>query len=191
MLLHTSVISIASDRTLQHIIIKVDSSNFTYKISVLMTKVDIKLVQSSEYFWYSDNRFFSTFGGFDGKLLDGKFTVFYKKGNLMESGNFNLGLKVGVWNQWFENGQIMETSNWEKGKLQGKLERYYSDSRLKELRRYKNNELHGKQIEYDNTGKVLRVSKYKSGVLIGKPKEKAKKVREKKEAKPTSKEKTK
>lgn len=165
---------LSKERENQHLIVQVDSSEVSYKISILMSKTDVKVKIQAPYFWYANNRFFSTFGGYEGKLLDGKYTAFYKKGSLMESGSFSFGLKSGVWKKWDENGVIIEISEWKDGRLKGKVEKFYPDSKLKEISYYKNDKLHGKQIKFNPTGSIIEVLKFKNGKLLIKPQKKEK-----------------
>lgn len=157
---------IAQFEKLQHSIIQIDSVDCTYKFSVLMSKCSFKIEKFTTYFWYANNQFFQTQGGYDGRLLDGKFTCFDKKGNLIESGDYSFGKKVGEWRKWYASGKIQEDSFWKKGKRDGKYESYFPSSNLKCRSFYKDDTLDGKLIEYFEDGKLKSEGFYKKGKLV-------------------------
>ncbi len=74
-----------------------------------------KPVASLWYWWYSAGTIHATEGGYEGKLLNGKYQEFYANKNLQEEGFFKKGLKDGCWKTWNFEGTLTETTFWKKG----------------------------------------------------------------------------
>src|SRR5687767_7067543 len=85
---------------------------------------------SKEYYWYKGNNIMSTRGGYEGKLLHGKFSSFYLNNNLKEKGKYNMGLKEGEWKKWHPNGTIAEIVNWKNGFKHGKYQAFNAKQEL-------------------------------------------------------------
>jgi len=124
----------------------------------------VKLKKELTYFWYRPDTILSTAGGYDGRLLDGVYKVFYPDKNLKEQGIFRTGLKTGEWKDWYEGGRLCRITHWDRGMKNGAFEEYSTDGKLVRKGKYKNNVLHGTLSEYDHDGRV-HASRYKNGVL--------------------------
>jgi antitoxin component YwqK of YwqJK toxin-antitoxin module len=125
-------------------------------------KIEIEVDERVYYFWFKENKINKTQGGFEGKVLNGRFTVFYRSGKLKEKGMFNLGLKQGKWKKWFENGNLMEISNWERGKLNGEFIKYQDNGLVLLEAEYSKGRLNGVYKEYSD-GVLIIKKRYKDG----------------------------
>lgn len=135
---------------------------------------------NKEYYWYKSNNILSTKGGYDGKLLHGKYSSSYPNNNLREKGKYKMGLKEGEWIKWYDNGKIAEVSNWKHGAKYGRFQTFNVKQELTQTSHYNNDKLNGEVVTYDS-GKVISKKKYKNGVEII-PKEKIVKKKDEKPA---------
>lgn len=108
------------------------------------------------YYWYRAGNIFSTYGGTNGAILDGKYKQHNTDYQLLVEGNFKKGLKDGVWKGWYPDGQIKYMQTWKNGELNGKY--YYFDMQT-------NNKTYGK---YSNNKKQGRMTIIDSDELISK-----------------------
>jgi hypothetical protein len=167
----------------RHSRVYVNEPNQSIKTEVLSKKNSFDADENRTYYWYANNQILSTKGGFDGKLLDGKYSSFYLNNNLKESGNFKNGVKSGEWRSWYETGQLKESIRWKKGMRKGHCEMYNEKGEKILTSNYKNDLLNGKQLSYQ-FGKVLFTKKYKKGAeIIPKEKPKVEKVSKEKKGK--------
>ncbi|NQY11239.1 MAG: hypothetical protein HRT71_17210 [Flavobacteriales bacterium] len=102
-----------------------DSSYLRFSIYNSNPKMNPKKILA--YAWFKSNKVFVTKGGFDGKLLHGKYTSFYKSDQMMEQGEYKKGVKNGEWMLWKPNGSIDKVINWKGGKLDGTTSVYKGD----------------------------------------------------------------
>jgi antitoxin component YwqK of YwqJK toxin-antitoxin module len=114
------------------------------------------------YHWYKSDTILATSGGYDGRLLDGAFTVFYPDKNLEEEGLFRNGLRTGEWKIWYPGGKLHSIVHWEDGIKAGAFTEY--DIQGLKLREgyYKNDYLSGKVREHMPNGRDT-VIVYKDG----------------------------
>lgn len=124
----------------QTIYLDTDTSIFRFNV---LSFDDENAKKNYVYTWYKYNIIYRTLGGYDGRLLNGEYTQFYKNGSLKEKGFYRLGCKKGKWRIWYKNGQ------------------------LKEFSIYKHGLKNGKEVVYDNTGKRSEVSYYRNGLKHG------------------------
>ncbi len=92
------------------------------------------------YFWYSGGTIKATRGGYDGKLLNGKFSCFYHNKNLEEQGYFKKGVKVGRWVSWYPSGEMESISHWKKGKQVRRSHHYNEQHQLVRVYKYRKGE---------------------------------------------------
>lgn len=90
------------------------------------------------YTWYKDYAVKTTKGGYDGKLLNGRFIERYANGNLKTKGSYRYGMKYGKWTTWHLEGTLEEVSHWKEGKLHGSVQKYHKDETLAGKTSYKN-----------------------------------------------------
>jgi antitoxin component YwqK of YwqJK toxin-antitoxin module len=100
--------------------------------------------KNKNYYWYKKNTIQNTQGGFDGSLLNGKYTEFYSNGQLKTQGQFCKGLKYGIWYFWRQDGVLEQTTHFCSG--------------------YK----YGNECDYDFKGIKTKQSHFKKGLLQGK-----------------------
>lgn len=177
-----------------------DSSIKSY---FLLGQEKIRLKSDVYYFWYENNSIKINQGDYKGRLLDGKYEIVNRDGNLITKGEIRKGLKVNEWKDWHSNGDLLSVYNWTKGYKTGNFKKYKTGSLIEEgfyLRNhkngpykkfendtliekgiYKNGFLDGKIIRYANDT-ILSVTKYKKGKeAVGKEKkDKRDKIQDKK-----------
>lgn len=142
-----------------------------------------------EYHWYQNNRIFKTYGSSSGRLLHGTYRSFYPGAELLQKGEFKMGLKQGQWITWFPSGIISRLEHYKNGQFHGIFKEYDSGGFLNLQADYINGRLHGKVFYYEN-GELSAIERYVNGQLIPEKEEESKKRnfrlprREKKEDKP-------
>ncbi len=149
----------------------------------LLDQKEINVCQNKEYHYYNKGKIHSNTGGYTGYLLEGRTETTLENGQLLKSGRFKHGLKVGTWEEWNTNGSLSSIVRWKHGKKQGQFQQFDDNGNLIATGKYKKNEYHGK-VRHIQNGKTT-VLKYRKGIL----KEEKKKKEDKKEKK--SKDKTK
>ena len=138
----------------------------TIEANILLKTKKIKPSDNILYYWYKSNQINSNKGGYNGKLLDGKYNVENRDGDLITTGNFKTGYKTGTWKTWHNNGQIKTIGKYKKGIRVGHHKVYDTFGSLKEINKYKDDKLSGKQILFVNGVKTTK--KYKNGVDVTK-----------------------
>jgi len=120
------------------------------------------------YYWYSANEVKRTQGGYDGKLLHGKYTEFYSDKDLKVQGKFSHGVKTGQWKMWHTNGNLSEIQVWRSSGRRAKFESFDENGNLIRRGSYRYEKLHGiiKEIGPQNTVK----RKYRDGIEVIKAK---------------------
>jgi len=119
--------------------------------------------QGIPYYWYKFNEIHITQGGYEGKLLHGSYSSFYRSNNLKEKGKFKKGLKEGKWISWYENGRIMETVHWRNGMKHGSYKMFNEKGGVTLEAKYKKGLLHGTMTSYNEEIKILSSKQYKNG----------------------------
>jgi hypothetical protein len=154
----------------------INTQNSTIKFDVLASKESFIADKSLTYYWFSTNKILETRGGYDGKLLDGRFAVFYMNSNLKEKGKFKRGLKDGEWVSWFENGKLMEIVTWKCGLKNGPYRSFDETGRPVLETEYKKGMLHGKMVTYVK-GVVTDTREYRNDKEVEPKAPKTKRVR--------------
>lgn len=143
----------------------VSKENEVIKFDAWVWKKPLRISPSTGkmYHWYKSNAIMSTNGGFDGKVLHGKYAAFYLNNNLKEKGRIKKGLKCGEWKAWYDNGNINEIASWKKGSKTGGYALYSEDGKLLEKGKLKNGIRHGfiKSYAADTVSSLIR---FKNGV---------------------------
>ena len=85
------------------------TSEGTIRAWVTDKKKKIREKPDRQYCGYYLNQLFCKQGELQGKPLHGKYLRYDLKDNILESGNFNYGLKQGVWKQLSPEGMLTET----------------------------------------------------------------------------------
>jgi hypothetical protein len=123
----------------------------TCDIIFLNKKKSINQNLTTRYYAVKGNTLTHAMGGFNGKLLHGKFKSYYYKSKQPKCrGKFRKGKKIGKWISWYENGEIMSNQKFRNGRLNG-VTKYYSDQGLLSASmKYKKGLRHGDSITYVN-----------------------------------------
>ena len=82
-------------------------------------KVNVTTNDERYYYWFALNKIQCTQNGYDGKLLNGKYTIFFLNNSLKTQGRFKKGLKHKEWKYWTKTGVLNRSENYCKGKLYG------------------------------------------------------------------------
>lgn len=144
--------------------VTVNFDTYTVKTQILAEKRTITAQNDKNYLWYRPYKIMETQGGYDGKLIHGKYAAFYLNDQLKESGEIKYGLREGEWKYWYADGSIREIIEWRKGLKNGTYILFNDFGNVMARGKFKNNKLHGNFITYDHLGKKLEKKRYKSGV---------------------------
>lgn len=169
--------------------ITVNYDDYTVKTQMLSQNKIIGVNNDLVYMWYSSQKIIETKGGYEGKLIHGKYTSFYLSNQLKEQGQIKYGLKTKEWKYWYSDGKLREVINWKNGKKNGKYFLYNDYGQLMAKSNFKDDKLNGKFYTYGQNGAIAEKKKYKNGVEII-PEVKVKKIKQPKGQK-VKKEKTK
>jgi hypothetical protein len=141
--------------------------NYTDRIvyaEVRNRKLNQKPKDKYFYYWYNANDIKKTKGGFDGKLLHGKYTEFYSNKNLKTQGTFRNGIKHGTWKSWHTNGQFSEVVKWKKKGTVGEFNAFDENGDLIRTGTYKNDRLDG--LVREKVDEKFIKKRYKDGVQV-------------------------
>ena len=113
-----------------------------YRFYAILPEQPLKVRPDRIYYWCKSDTILTTAGGYDGRLLDGAFAVFYPDKNLEEQGLFKNGLRSGEWKIWYPGGKLHSIVHWEDGIKVGAFTEYdIQGAKLKEGY-YKNGNLY-------------------------------------------------
>lgn len=118
------------------------------------------------YYWYAAHDIKKTRGAFEGKLLHGKYVMFYYNKDLLCKGEFKYGLKDGVWKSWHKGGEIKSKERWKKGRIMGIAYYYHPNGKLKSHRKYTNYLGRGHEANYDTNGNLISKKYYSRNELV-------------------------
>ena len=124
----------------------------------------IKTNDNLFYYWYGAHDIKHTRGAFDGKLLHGKFVMFYRNKDLLSKGTFRFGLKDGEWNSWYLGGERKSKEKWRKGSVVGSAYYYWTNGNVRVLRKL-NHLGNGSIIYYNNDGNLNSKEYYSKNIL--------------------------
>lgn len=93
----------------------------------------------------------------------GRWTKWYRNGNLMREDNYLDGRKHGRFAYWRENGMKWQEFNYLHGELHGASEIYYDNGILMESGLFVEGKRHGKFSYWNRDGSVVRVIWYDMG----------------------------
>lgn len=94
---------------------------------IIEEEVDIKTNPILDYYWYKNRKIFSNQGGIAGNVMDGTYKCFSKTDQLLELGEFKMGLKNKSWKKWDANGKLLQQQEFKKGRLHGESIVYKCD----------------------------------------------------------------
>lgn len=127
---------------------------------------NIKLNDELFYFWYAARDIKRTRGAFEGKLLHGKYAMFYYNKDLLSKGQFKYGLKDGEWKSWYQGGEIKSKEKWHKGKIVGVAYYYNSKGIIQKKRKYTDTKGGLIVSSYNTQGGITSVEYYKKNTLV-------------------------
>ncbi len=159
--------------------ITVNHDDCTIKTQMLSSPKQITINNDRTYMWYASQKIMETKGGYEGKLIHGKYTAFYLNNQLKEQGTVKYGLKNKEWKYWYPDGKLKEVINWKNGVKNGSYSLYNDYGQLMAKSNFKNDKLHGKFYTYGINGIIIDKKKYKNGEEII-PKPKIEKIRKEK-----------
>jgi len=117
---------------------------------------------------------FSKEGNLKGKgLVDkkskkqGKWTLYYKTGEIKSKGSYKNGRKIGVWTYFFKGKEVEQKGTFVKGKAQGDWTWYYPDGKIRRNGYFAKGKENGKFTEYSTVGDTLSFGAYKYGKKNG------------------------
>jgi hypothetical protein len=169
--------------------ITVNYEDYTVKTQMLSANKEIKISNDKTYLWYGSQKIMETKGGFDGRLIHGKYNAFYLNNQLKEQGMIKYGLKNKEWKYWYPDGKLKEIITWKNGVKNGHYELYNDNGQLMAKGNFRNDKLHGKFFTYGLGGKVTEKKAYKNGDEVIVPLKEKKESSPDKEAKKKKKEK--
>ncbi|QXP58395.1 toxin-antitoxin system YwqK family antitoxin [Olleya sp. HaHaR_3_96] len=91
------------------------------------------------YFWFKSGEIHKTQSDVGGLVLHKSYKKLFKRNQLIEKGDFNMGLKDNFWKKWYLNGSLKEVIQWNKGDKQGRYIAYDSLGNIEVQGNYKNN----------------------------------------------------
>jgi antitoxin component YwqK of YwqJK toxin-antitoxin module len=154
--------------------ITVNYDDYTVKTQMLSANKEIKINNTKTYLWYGSQKIMETKGGFDGKLIHGKYNSFYLNNQLKEQGIIKYGLRHKQWKYWYPDGKLKEIITWKNGVKNGHYELYNDNGQVMAKGHFKNDKLHGKFFTYNPGGKVAESKVYKDGDEVIAPMKKKK-----------------
>jgi antitoxin component YwqK of YwqJK toxin-antitoxin module len=124
----------------------------------------IKTKDNLFYYWYGAQDIKHTRGAFDGKLLHGKFILFYRNKDLLSKGNFRYGLKDGEWKSWYLGGERKSKEKWRKGTVIGAAYYYGINGNVRVVRKL-NHLGNGSITYYTDEGNMNSKEYYSKNML--------------------------
>lgn len=118
----------------------------------------------SFYHWYSANDIKRTRGGYDGKLLHGKYTEFYADKDLKVKGNFRKGIKRGKWKTWHPDGQYDQVVKWKRHGRIARFREYNASGILIRKGRFKDEIYDG--VISDFTSDKPAIKRFRNGLEV-------------------------
>jgi len=118
------------------------------------------------YFWYAARDIKHTRGAFEGKLLHGKYTMFYYNKDLLAKGEFKYGLKYGVWRSWYQGGEIKKKEKWHKGRIVGTAYYYGYTGVLEKKTKYTDKKGGRVITNYNTQGSIFSKEYYEKNKLV-------------------------
>jgi len=127
---------------------------------------DVPKLEDKWYSWF-DTIIHRTRGDYSGKLLDGYFIQYDKKGNMCVKGQYYFGLKNWTWKYWYSNGQLKQIQNWKNGVKDGIFTEYLPTGEISSQKEFKNGLKSGEWLIY-KSDTVYSRKEYKKGKEIKK-----------------------
>jgi hypothetical protein len=145
------------------ICINEEGSNICF--SVYRDSKRVKPNFNKVYHWYGSGCINKTKGNFEGQLLNGEYTAYYKSGKLKEKGLYNIGIRCGKWFTWNEDGTIQKVAEFDLNNYYKKLLIYSDSGQLIKRVQFDNNNKIKKSQTLDLDGKINYIIKYENGII--------------------------
>ena len=142
--------------------ISINSGDTTYSFQVQGIEEQPKIKDEVYYTWHKSNKLYTSQGGYNGQLLNGKYEEFVNK-QLIKKGLFQDGSKVGSWKEWNRKGDLISVITYKKGLRSGAYKLYGQNGQVREYGNLKNGKRSGK-IVYLNSGEEALAIRYQAGV---------------------------
>lgn len=130
--------------------------------------------KDSTWVYYDEDENLSLTENYTNGELDGKQITYYPKGEfdkqprVLEITTYKNGLKHGDWAQYYKNGQKLSEGTYDIGDFVGKVIYYHSNGEKNHVHNYKNGVKHGFCYTYDKSGdEVGKVYYWKGRLLEG------------------------
>ncbi len=107
---------------------------------------------------------------FDKGIKNGEQITYYHEGGVAERVFYLNGKRNGKMTQYFPDGKIKLEMNYKNGAFDGDVVAYYPDGKIKLKGYYRNDLKDGKWVFYDETGKIERSLTYDNGKLVSEDK---------------------
>lgn len=141
----------------------ISDDNYNYVFFISLDKISNYKVDKL-YYWYKSGKVHSSVGVSNGELLNGNYIKSNIDNNILETGDFKLGLKDNIWKEWYDNGNIKEITNWSVGHKSGEFIEYSHGGEIILEGKYKNDKKHGLWIKPLTKDTLY----YNKGVLVDK-----------------------
>jgi len=156
-------IEIPKEPTTREVVL--NQSDTIYRVQIFIENPKVKINKSKFYSWFYKETLLHTEGSWSGKLLQGKYEVYYPNNNLFIQGKYKKGWKVGIWKKWYPDGTLMEQKSWKKGLVHGNFTQHTPKGNLSMRGKYLKGQMHGFIYIYDEEGNEKKL-RYKKGTLI-------------------------
>ncbi len=139
------------------------AAGYTVLAEVYVSEKEMKTDDDKFYCWVKANIVHTTQGGYEGRLLHGKYSEFYSDNQIKQKGEFKNGMRTGEWKSWYPDGKLKEITHWKNGRLSGGLIRYAESGEIDLKGNFSKGKQDGKWITYDSTGNEIKIS-FKNGI---------------------------
>lgn len=136
------------------------------EVRIAPTAKGANIAKADRYYWWlGAGEIKGTQGGYGGRLLDGKYALYNRSKDLLESGQHAGGLRVGEWRGWYADGTLRYADNWKDGLRAGGFTEYDLHGNITREGRYRKGRLHGGVNTYNDQGERTQY-RYRNGELL-------------------------
>ena len=128
--------------------------------------------KDSTWIYYDENENLTLVENYSDGKLNGKRTVYYPKKegdkylSVLEITNYKDDLRHGEWAQYYKNGEKLSEGTYELDDFVGKVIYYHSNGEKNHVHNYKNGVKHGFCLSYDQSGEEIGKVYYWKGKLL-------------------------
>lgn len=117
--------------------------------------------------WYYSNGQKYCQGQYKNGKAEGKWTYWYKDGQVKREGNYESDYREGEWNFYHRNGKILCKPVYKEGDLDGNYKEYYDNGDIKLDKNFSKGKSHGEFTVYFEGNKIKRKGSYEKDSLDG------------------------